>query len=221
MAGLYLMMPRGVRPGPFRTGLLFGGVGVIGLIAYLLGMHTHEGHEKFFFFLFSILAIASGAMMITQKKALYSALFFVMTILSVSGLLLLQQAEFLAFALVIIYAGAILVTYLFVLMLSRQDELAEHDVRSKTPFLAVVIIGVPLLSSFLWLPLTLYAGSHREPEVAASMTPLAQLRGTGSPAALGHELFDSHMLAIQAAGVLLLVAAVGGIALVRHLKVLK
>ena len=224
MMGLYLMMPRGQRPGPAKIGSLVAGLSLTVLLGYLYIHQDTAGYERFFFLLFSFTAILSAGLMITQQRAIYSALFFVMTVLSVAALLLLQQAEFLAFALVIIYGGAILVTYLFVLMLSRQDELEEHDTRARGPFMSV-IVGVIFLGGLILLPLNLQEQATQEGTVGAdtqtTLVVLNELRGTGSPEALGTELFEHHMLAIQVAGVLLLVAAVGGIALVRHLKLLQ
>jgi NADH-quinone oxidoreductase subunit J len=72
------------------------------------------------FVIFSLIAIASAVRMITHPKPVYCALYFIMVVLSSAGLFLLLQAEFMAFALIIVYAGAILITYMFVLMLAQQ-----------------------------------------------------------------------------------------------------
>jgi NADH-quinone oxidoreductase subunit J len=76
----------------------------------------------FYYTIFSVIALAAGVRMITHTKPVYCALYFVMVVLSSAGLFLLLAAEFLAFALIIVYAGAILVTYMFVLMLAQQSE---------------------------------------------------------------------------------------------------
>jgi len=73
-----------------------------------------------FFVIFSTCSIAAAIRMITHSRPVYSALYFVLVVLSTAGLFLLLEAEFMAFALVIVYAGAILITYMFVLMLANQ-----------------------------------------------------------------------------------------------------
>lgn len=220
MVALYLMMPRGRRPGWARLGILLGAIALIWLVTSLLGIREGQGYERAFFGIFSFLAVAAAAMMITQRKPLYSALFFVLTVIAVAALLLLQQAEFLSFALIVIYGGAILVTYLFVLMLSRQDVLTEHDTKAKMPLIAMVI-GLFMLVSLFGVTLQLSADDHDPGAGPLTMEQVMPLKGTGTPKAIGRELFDNHVLAVQVAGVLLLVAAVGGIALVKNLNLLK
>ena len=70
--------------------------------------------------MFGLIAIAAAVRMITHPRPVYAALYFVIVVLSSAALFLLLEAEFMAFALIIVYAGAILITYLFVLMLAEQ-----------------------------------------------------------------------------------------------------
>jgi len=120
---LYLMMP---RPGynPKMLGALLGALVLGSLWLYLskflpddLGL-TRTAFV--YYYIFSALAIASAIRVITHTKPVYAALWFVMVVLASSGLCLVLNAEFIALAMVIIYAGAILVTYVFVLMLAAQ-----------------------------------------------------------------------------------------------------
>ena len=73
-----------------------------------------------FFFIFSLAAIGAAIRMITHDRPVYSALHFVLVVLATAGLFLLLEAEFMTFAIIIVYAGAILITYMFVLMLANQ-----------------------------------------------------------------------------------------------------
>jgi len=166
------------------------------------------------FFLFSFVALASALLMIIQSRPLYSALFFVLTILAVAALILLQQAYFLAFALVIIYAGAVLVVYVFVLMLSRQENQPAYDTKAHTPLLAT-IIGLVFFVSVLQLMFT-SSGGITSPEATGELTQ--SLTETGTASAIGRELFDRHVVALEVAGLILVIAAVGGIALIKNLK---
>lgn len=99
------------------------------------------------FIVFGAIALAAAVQMITQPRPVYAALFFVLVVLSTCGLLLLLEAYFIAFAVVIVYAGAILITYMFVLMLAQQasgaeqvDEIPAYDKRAREP-LAATIVG--------------------------------------------------------------------------------
>lgn len=98
-----------------------------------------------YYTIFSVIALASSLRMITHTRPVYCALYFVMVVLSSAGLFLLMAAEFLAFALIIVYAGAILVTYMFVLMLAQQAETGdataqpEYDRVPREPAFAAVV----------------------------------------------------------------------------------
>jgi NADH-quinone oxidoreductase subunit J len=104
--------------------------------------------ETILFYAFSGLAIIFGTLMITQRNPVHAALSFAMVVLSTCGLFLLQAAPFLTAATIIIYAGAIIVTFLFVIMLAQQEGQSSADQRSREPFLATVA-GFVLLGSLL------------------------------------------------------------------------
>ncbi|TVQ50660.1 MAG: hypothetical protein EA377_14130 [Phycisphaerales bacterium] len=111
-----------------------------------------EGRPGFFYLVFSLISIGCAVRMITHSKPVYSALYFVLIVLSSAAMFLLLAAEFMAFALVIIYAGAILITYMFVLMLAQQSPTAddptgqpEYDRMAREPA-AAAIVGFILLA---------------------------------------------------------------------------
>lgn len=149
-AGLYLML----RPDQ-RAIRVVGGLFGLGVFAWLLiasaslvsdPVKGDKTHPEVFFTLFSLIAVASAVRMITHERPVYAALYFVMVVLSSAGLFLMLQAEFMAFALVIVYAGAILITYMFVLMLAQQapdaehpDQQPEYDRIPREPMAAVVV----------------------------------------------------------------------------------
>jgi len=122
---LYMMMPRrGYNPR--KIGALLGALTLGGLWLYLhkrlpaaLGL---EPAAFAYYYVFSALAIGSAVRVITHTKPVYAALWFVMVVLASAGMFLVLEAQFIAFAMVIIYGGAILVTYMFVIMLASQDE---------------------------------------------------------------------------------------------------
>src|SRR3989440_11180469 len=100
-----------------------------------------------FFWIFSAIAIIGALRVVTHPKPVYSALYFILTVFASAGLFLLLWAEFMAAALVLIYAGAILVTYVFVIMLAAEASapgagtrgFLEHDMVSKDPVIAAAV----------------------------------------------------------------------------------
>ncbi|MBS0196278.1 MAG: NADH-quinone oxidoreductase subunit J [Planctomycetes bacterium] len=149
-AGVCLALPRkGLSPQLFG-GLLAGAVG--GLAILFLGLKNPEHLPNIYFYIFSVVALGGALRVITHPRPVYAALYFVLTVIASAGLFLILSAEFMAFALVIVYAGAILITYLFVIMLATQspqeDEvevLMEYDIAAREPF-ASTVVGFLLLA---------------------------------------------------------------------------
>ena len=144
---VYLLLRPGHRA--VKTFAILIGLGTLGWVAKEVASvfgTPGQGAPTPFFTLFSLIAISAAIRMITHHRPVYAALFFVMVVLSSAGLFLLLDAEFMAFALIIVYAGAILITYLFVLMLAQQAPVpgeeqrqAEYDVIPREPAAAVTV----------------------------------------------------------------------------------
>jgi NADH-quinone oxidoreductase subunit J len=129
-----------------------------------------------YFWIFAAVALVSALRVITHPKPVYSALYFVLTVFASAGLFVLLWAEFMAVALIIIYAGAILVTYVFVIMLAAEATptsgpmagLAEHDAISREPLIACAV-GFALMGVLLFVIFEKAEGlQHRPVAVAAS-----------------------------------------------------
>ena len=121
-------------------------IGLLVLLLTLKSLDAEGSMPNLFFYLFSMIAVGSALRMITHPRPVYAALYFVLTILASSGLFLILSAEFMAVAVIIIYAGAILITYLFVIMLATQaptddqiDALADYDLEAREPLIASAI----------------------------------------------------------------------------------
>ncbi len=137
---------------------LIGGLVVasgIGLMALMLFLAAGDVAllPNLFFYVFAGLALGSGLRMITHPTPVYSALYFILTIIASAGLYVLLGAEFMAFALIIIYAGAILITYLFVIMLATQapvegeeEAVPDYDAVAREPIWAAAV-GFVLLAT--------------------------------------------------------------------------
>jgi NADH:ubiquinone oxidoreductase subunit 6 (subunit J) len=145
-AAIYFLLPKARRSTPLWGGALAAVALILG--AMVLIRTTTATAETILFYAFSGLAILSGGMMITQKNPVHAALSFALVVLSTCGLFLLQAAPFLMAATIIIYAGAIVVTFLFVIMLAQQEGPSNADSRSREPFLAS-LAGCVLLASLV------------------------------------------------------------------------
>jgi NADH-quinone oxidoreductase subunit J len=212
---VYLLLPNTERSTK-TAGAILGLAALAGAMAVCGRFFLTAGGLNAVFILSALVAIGSAVMVITQEKPVYSALYFVLVILAVVPLLLLQSAEFLAIALVIVYAGAILVTYMFVIMLSQQDHEPTYDRRARAPFQAV-------FAGFF--SMAVIAGQlARLPEEQAAQGVLAAApanapRSDAPPIdntqAIGESLIAQYLVGFELAGVLLLVAMIGAIALSR------
>ncbi|MCH2149471.1 MAG: NADH-quinone oxidoreductase subunit J [Phycisphaerales bacterium] len=153
---LYLLL----RPGSSGIKVLGTLLG-LGTLAWLVAIINAsvpgeiDVAREILFLLFGAITLSAAVRMITHGRPVYSALYFVMVVLSSAGLLLLLEAEFMAFALIIVYAGAILITYMFVLMLAQQASDAEHvedspiyDRVSREPG-ATVVVGLILAGTLV------------------------------------------------------------------------
>lgn len=202
--GLFLAMPGG-RAGLGRVGLLLlaaaGGTLLASAVRLAVGQATVG-----WFVVGALVALFAAVRVVTHKRPVYSALYFVLLVVAIACLLVLMQAGFLAAALVIIYAGAILVTYLFVIMLAQQARPAAYDVKSREPLWGCVA-GFALLTV-----ITVQAFTPRPGPTTAAVLSEA----TGTVEAVGTLLLTDYVVGIQAAGLLLLVAMVGAIAIARR-----
>ncbi len=158
--------------------------------------------------------------MVTNRNPVYSALWFALATLSVCGLFWLQFAPFLAAATVIVYAGAIVVTFVFVIMLAQQSGETIYDQRSRQPFLATIAAFL-LLGALLGI---LRDSTSDDFHVAAQQTPAAATNLLSRPpenaridadtmTGLGRSLFGDYLFAVELAGTLLLIATIGAIAI--------
>ncbi len=219
-AGVIWLMPgtRGSRR-PWLPGLLMTAVGVL-QSCYAVGTSQPDVASEFLFWLFGGGALLSGVLMICDRDPVYSALWFAVATLCTCGLFVLKSAPFLAAATVIVYAGAVIVTFLFVIMLARQSGPAAYDRRSRHPALVVVssfVLLATIITSFptAWTAAGSTDGAGgNDPTVAAQANQLSlptPARPLGSMQGLGRSLFGDFLFAVELAGTLLLVACVGAI----------
>lgn len=166
-----------------------------------------------FFYLFSVLAVASAVMVIVAKNPVHSVLFLIFAFFNAAGLFILLGAEFLAMVLVIVYVGAVAVLFLFVVMMLDVDfaELKSRFVKNAPVGLLVGgIVLAELVLLFLAHDLSVSSSSAAEGAVAAA-SPVTNTE------ALGQLLYTKYAFFFEVAGLVLLVAMIGAIVLtLRH-----
>jgi NADH-quinone oxidoreductase subunit J len=155
----------------------------------------------YFFYVLSALAVISGVLVITRRNAVHSALALIVTLLAVSGLYLMLYAPFVAGVQIIVYAGGIMVLFLFVIMLVNLERtVKERQFNRIWP--AGVLAAVALLGLFV----SVYVkGKTLFPE---HDIPLPETSNTQQ---IGVMLYGNYMFSFEIASLLLLVAILGAV----------
>mgnify|MGYP001767286432 CR=1 FL=1 len=152
--------------------------------------------------------VASAVGMLISRNAIYSAMFLVLNFLTVGFMYLSLGAAFIALAQVTVYAGSIMVLFLFVIMLLGGEQLPFIDAL-RGQRLVGVLIGIAFLAEIV-----LYVVLRGDPGGSISLTG-----GTfATPASIGMLLFNKYLLAFEITSVLLLAAVIGAIYLTRSAK---
>ena len=151
------------------------------------------------FFFFAAIAVGAAVNVLVQRHVLYSALSLILMLTAVSVLFILERADFLAVIQVIVYAGAIMVLFVFVIMLLNLPP--DEDGADRLRWLK--FIGIPMGLFFLFL-------------VIATLWNVESLPGgqddfAGSPRAIGASLFTDYLLPFEAPSLLILIALMGAV----------
>jgi NADH-quinone oxidoreductase subunit J len=164
------------------------------------------GHPILFFILAGI-AVVSALLMLTSRNAVHAALFLVLNFTTIAVMYLVLNAPFLFVTQITIYAGAIMVLFLFVVMLLGAEQLGGAAQGGRWQWAVSILLGIALAVTFIRL-LTLGVstpGAASDPAVDAG------------PASIGLELFQSYVFPFEVASVVLLVAMVG-VVILRYRK---
>lgn len=263
-AALVLMMPR--RDVKLRLGGAVIGAGALGLLWLVtsnvagwvpndptLFEDAGDMDPLIFgwYFIFSLIAIVSAVKVITHSKPVFAALWFVMVILATAGLFLMLGAVFMALALILIYAGAILVTYMFVIMLAQQsqsdtgeDTTQDYDVKTHEPVLACaagfLLLAVLLQIGFIPMQPVPEARAMSDKEMITNvlanrpseyaverlddaniddhelvLREREKAEQLSNGERVGVDLFVSHPLGLELAGLILLVSLIGAVVIAK------
>ena len=157
----------------------------------------------FLFFLLAIISIASVLGMIISKDQAYNALFLIVAFVCMGGLFALLEAPFIAVVQIIIYAGAIMILFIFVVMMINLKKGLGPEKKKWTLYFAVVVAVV------LVVELVLTVKGAVEPISSATLESL------GSPTDLGRLLFTKYLYPFEITSILIIAALVGSIVLVK------
>jgi NADH-quinone oxidoreductase subunit J len=165
------------------------------------------------FYLFGLLAIASALAFVTRRSPVAAALWLVSVLFNLAALYIMMEAHFIGAIQVILYAGAIMVVFLFVVMLLNLGHADEvSDIRGKWGRLAAGGIGLALLAQIMVL-----ARARLSPALQIPANPV--LGGEPDRGAVGNiaePLFTEHLLAFELNSILLLAAIVGAVVIGRR-----
>ncbi len=158
------------------------------------------------FWFLSALAVGSAIMVVTSKNPVHSILFLIMTFFAISGHYILLNAQFLAIVNIIVYAGAIMVLFLFVVMLMNLNSVSETPQRNKYILYGGVITGASLL-------LVLVAALKQS--AAAQDMVQTNVGNGGLIENLGKLLFTDYVFPFEISSVLFLSAMIGAVVIAK------
>jgi NADH-quinone oxidoreductase subunit J len=163
--------------------------------------------QEIVFYLFSFVMLASAVMVVSVRNPVYAALFLILTFFTAAAIWMLLEAEFLAIVLVVVYVGAVMVLFLFVVMMLDINvaPLKEGFIRYLPVGVLVALVMAAELVTVLW-----GRGRFSEGIFAA---PVPAEPGYSNTQAVGEWLYTQYLLPFEVAGIILLVAIVAAIAL--------
>ncbi|MEN6615963.1 MAG: NADH-quinone oxidoreductase subunit J [Syntrophorhabdus sp.] len=171
------------------------------------------GFKWFIFIVMALLAVVSSLMMVTRKNPIHSALWLIVTFFSIAVLYVTLDATFMAVAQVMVYAGAIMMLVLFVIMLIHLEWGAQWATKKTFPRFLGALITIMLFLQVLAGVYAYNSGAGQHGIYTAQK--LAQI---GNTRAVGTLLYGKYVFAFEVASILLLVGIVGAVLLAKKRK---
>ena len=172
---------------------------------------TPELVNLIFFLALALIAVGSAVGMLLSRNAVHSALFLVVNFAVVSLFFLILSAPFIALVQVTVYAGAIMVLFLFVIMLLGAELLRQESTALPWQRPLALVLGGVFLGFLLVYVFAGWGGNALPP-------PLPDARNFGGPQAVGLALFKNYLLPFELTSLLLLVGMIGAVVLTRDEK---
>ena len=162
--------------------------------------------EKFLFYLFSLILIIAASMVVTRKNPIHAAMFLILSFVSTSVLWMLLEAEFLAIVLVLVYVGAVMVLFLFVIMM-----LDIHYNIKKASFMEHLPLGIMLFLTMLIEMVLVMTNKYFSADNFPA--PVAKLADYSNTEALGNILYTVYIYPFEIASVILVIGIIAAIGL--------
>ena len=160
------------------------------------------------FFVFSIIAAVTAVLTITRSNPVIAALFLILNFASLAGLYLTLNAQFIAVTQVIVYAGAIMVLFLFVLMLLKpENEQKFLATNPKVKIFAIIVAGV-VFAQLVYMIFFAHPSKNISEDIDKSIQ-------AGTIESIGRVLYTNYIVPFEAAGFLLLAATIGALILAK------
>lgn len=176
-----------------------------------MGNEFYPLFYSFNFYLFGLIALASAVTFVTRKSPVAAAMWLVVTMFCLAALYVMLDAQFIAAMQVLVYAGAIMVVFLFVVMLLNLGTPGElGDIRGKWGRIGAGFVGLALVAEVM----ALSRNAFDQRLVIASVPPSETSTG-GIIGAVAAPLFREYLLAFELTSILLLAAIVGAVALAK------
>jgi len=186
---------------------------VTALLGVLVTSSSHPTLPDVGVFAVSAAIVLAGAIgVVVARNPVHSALMLVMTLFGIAVLFVLQQASFLAAVQVIVYAGAIVVLFLFVIMflgVDKEENVAAEPLRGQRP-LAVALVSLGTTGLLLLGQVSKWTSSTGQPHAAGSDT------GAPNVNLIGKSLYTTYLFPFEATSALLIIAVVGAVVLARR-----
>ena len=164
-----------------------------------------------FFWIFGVVAMASGLLCITRRSPVASALWLVVTLFALAAMYVLLDAQFIAALQVLVYAGAIMVLFLFVIMLLNLGRPGPSDLKGP------VGLGIgALLAGTLLLQLRVLGQATPPAAIQLPEGTMAAMQQQGMVASVAGPLFDAYLIPFEITSLLLLAAIVGAVVLAKR-----
>lgn len=164
---------------------------------------------QLFFFYFAGIIVLTSILVVALRNPVHSVLSLLIMFFHVAGLYVTLHAEFVAAVQIIVYAGAILVLYLFVVMLLN----LKHEDRYHAQFLVGALLGVTILTEVALLLLQQHGDAGTSPTPPDAAPPAVAI---GNTEAIGEVLYSTYVFPFEVASLILLVAMIGAIVLAKR-----
>jgi len=166
--------------------------------------------EQFLFYSFGAVAIASGLLLVITRNPVHSAMYLIVTLFCLAGLFALLNAHFLAVIQILVYAGAIMVLFLFVVMLLNLRSVKNEF--EKLYSLKILGVGAAVL---LLLEIVYLISKGSSLGLQGNLSPDVIISEGGNTEAIGKLLFTEYLLPFEITSILLIVAIIGTVVLAK------